>query len=237
MLLGLRAVGASVAHVFTHVFASVTGNLVAAVLSIPFILAVGVVALSSRSFSLLPLGVALFVGVLPNPCTAGVHVMAHELATGGYLTFSDYWEGLRRYARPAGFAWLLSFAVTVVILGNMAFYAHSAGYATGTLRAVGLPLFLLWLFLLVIWISIHLYVFPLLIEQEVKNIRLVYRNAALMVIGRPSVVAIVMPVWIFVLTLSSITGVVTFLGLALCASIQHNTTSRLLPTFRLSEAR
>ena len=31
-------------------------------------------------------------------------MIAHELASGEYVTFRDHWQGFRRYARPAAVA-------------------------------------------------------------------------------------------------------------------------------------
>ncbi len=236
MLLGLRAVGSALAQVLTHVTASLLGNLLAILLSIPLLLLVGILAFSTRSFSLIPLGVAFLVGVLPNPCTAGVQLVARKLATADYVSAGDQWAGLRSYARPAAGCWLLSLAVSVLMLVNIAFYARSMGTASSIPHVVVLPLLLLWVLLFAFWISIQLYIFPLLIAQEVKSMRLIYRNATLMVIARPSVSAVVIPVWLAVLLFSSATGLATFIGLALGAAIQHNAAAKLLPTFRMGPA-
>jgi hypothetical protein len=234
--IGLRAVGSALAQVLTHVSASLLSNLLVTLLSVPLIVALGVVAFGTRSFSLVPLGVVLLIGVLPNPCAAGMHSVVHTLAAGEFVTFKVHWDGLRRYAGPAAVAWLFSVAVTAILLANLAFYARAAGSGTGTLRSLALPLFLGWLALFIAWLSLHLYVFPLLIEQEVKSIRLVYRNAALMALARPSVLIVVVPLWVSLLVVASTTGLATFLGLALGASIQHNIAAKLLPSFKLRKA-
>ena len=236
MLLGLRTVGSALAQLLTHVTASLLANLLATALCVPLIVAVGALAYGTRSFSLVPLGVALLVGVLPNPCAAGVQVVAYEHAAGGYMTFREHWEGFRRFARPASVAWLASLVVTAVLLANLAFYAHAVGSATGVLGTLAMPLFLIWVSIFVYWLAVHLFVYPLILRQEENNIRLVYRNACLMAIARPSVLAVVVPIWLGVLLLSSTTGLVTFIGLTLAASIQHNATAKLLPTFKLRPA-
>jgi uncharacterized membrane protein YesL len=230
----LRVIGAAITQVLTHVSASLLANLVGAALSAPLVVVLGIVAFGTQSFSLVPLGVALLVGVLPNPAMAGVQTVAHELATEGFVTFHDHWEGVQRYARPAARLWLVSLAGTALILGNLAFYAHAVGTNGGVLRVVAPPLFLVWLLVGVWWISMHLYVFPMLIKQEVKTVRLVYRNAALMTFARPSMSIVVTPIWVLLLLVSSTTGLATFIGLALCASIQQNATARMLPMFRSS---
>lgn len=236
MGLGLRAIGSALAQVLTHVTASLLGNLVAILLSVPLIVAIGALAVGVKSFSLVPLGVAFLIGVLPNPCTAGVQVVAHELATGEVVTFGDYWKGLRRYARLATLVWLLSLIASAVMLGNIIFYVRQVGSGASHFHTIAGPLLVLWVLVFVIWISIHLYVFPLLVEQEIKNIWLIYRNAALMVLSRPGATLVVVPVWLAILIVSSATGLATLLGLALGASIQHNATAKLLPTFRMKEA-
>lgn len=233
MLLGLRALGSALAQVLTHVTASIFGNLIALVLSIPLLLLVGVLAFSARSFSLIPLGVAFLLGVLPNPACAGLQFVARKLTTGDFVTIQDQWAGLRNYAPMAAAAWLISLAVSALILANIVFYVRSMGAGASLLHAVALPLLLLWLLLLIFWISIHLYLFPLLIAQEVKSLRLLYKNAALMVIARPSATLLVAPLWLAILLLCSATGLATFIGLALTTAIQQNATAKLLPTFRL----
>jgi hypothetical protein len=231
VVLGLRAIGSALAQVFTHFTASLLGNLTAALLSVPLVLAIGAASFEARSFSLIPLGVAFLIGVLPNPCNGGVQVIARELAAGHFVSFQDYSVGLRRYARLAAMTWLVSLVVSAVLLANIAFYARAIGSSTAALRAIAPPLLFLWLLLFALWICIHLYVFPLLIEQEDKRIRLVYRNALLMVLARPSTTLVLVPVWLAILLLASATGLVTIIGLAVGAGIQQNATARLLPTF------
>jgi uncharacterized membrane protein YesL len=236
VLPGLRAIGSAFRQVLTHATASLLANVMATLLSAPIILTVGAVAYGTRSLSLIPLGVALLVGVLPNPCAAGLHAVTREFAASGYATFSDHWAGLRAYFFPALKAWLLSLAVTALIVANLVFYVRALGTGSGIVRSVSPGLLFAWLLVFVVWIAIHLYVFPLIVVQEVKSLRLVYRNAFMMALARPGVTACVVPIWIALLLLCSATGLVTFIGLVLCAAIQHTTTARLLPTFRLRAA-
>ena len=236
MLFGLRAIGSAFRQILTHITASLLANVMASLLSAPVILIVGAVAYSSRSLSIIPLGVALLVGVLPNPCTAGLHSVAEEFATVGYATFSDHWVGLRAYFVPALKTWILSLGVTSLIVANLVFYVREIGGASGILHSVAPGLLLAWMVVFVFWIALHLYVFPLLVVQEVKSLRLVYRNAFMMVLARPGVTACVVPIWLVLLLVCSTTGLISFIGLTLCAGIQHTTAARLLPTFRLQAA-
>jgi hypothetical protein len=234
--LALQALGSAVAQVYSHVTAFLLGNLVAVVLSLPLVLLIGLLAWAARSFSIIPLGVAFLLGVMPNPCAGGIQFVAHELADKGPITWRDYLHGLRRTARPAFTLWLVSVAISATILGNAAFYAVALGSDGLVPHSIALPILVIWLAIFAVWVSAHLYVFPLLLTQEVAKLTLIYRNALLMVLARPLVTVIVVPVWLGLLLLSSATGLATIIGLGLGAAIQHNVAARLLPTFRLSPA-
>lgn len=236
MLLGLHAIGSAFRQVLTHVTASLLANVLATLLSAPIIIAVGAVAYGTRSLSLLPLGVALLAGILPNPGAAGLHAVAREFSTSGYATFSEHWNGLRAYFWPALRAWLVSLVVTTLIAANVVFYVRSVGSSSKVLRVLAPELLFAWLLVLLVWLAIHLYVFPLIIIQDVKSLRLIYRNAFMMGLARPGATACVVAIWVTLLLLGSVTGLLTFVGLALCAAIQHNATAKLLPTFRLRAA-
>ncbi len=236
MLVGLRVLGSAFRQVLTHITASVLSNLVGTALSTPIIVLIGAAAYGTHSLSLIPLGVALLIGILPNPCAAGVHAVTQEFATSGYSTLSEHWTGFRHYFYPALRMWLLSVTVTALILANIVFYVRELGGGSGLLRSIAPGLSLAWGLVLIVWLSIHLHVFPLLMVQEVKGPWHVYRNAALMTLARPGVSLSIVPIWIFLLLLCATTGLATFIGLSICSAIQHTATSRLLPTFRLREA-
>ena len=236
MLLGLHAIGSAFRQVFTHLTASLLANILATLLSAPIIIAVGAAAYGTRSLSLVPLGVALLTGILPNPCAAGLQAVAREFSTSGYATFSEHWSGLRAYFWPAAKAWLVSLVITTLIVANVVFYVRSVGSSSAVLRMLAPELLFAWLLVLLLWLAIHLYVFPLILAQDVKRLRLVYRNAFMMLFARPGTTACVASVWVVLLLLGSATGIMTFIGLALCAAIQHNIMAKLLPTFRLRAA-
>jgi hypothetical protein len=236
VILALRALGSAIAQVYSHVTVFLIGSAIAAVLSLPLVLVIGLLAWAARSFSIIPLGIAFLIGVLPNPCTGGIQFIAHELAGHQFITWRDYLDGLRRYGPPALGLWLLSLGISVVILVNTVFYLRALGSTTPIPHTVAFPLLAIWLVVFAIWVSAHLYVFPLLLEQEVKKFILVYRNALLMVLARPWVTIIVVPVWLALLLMSSATGLVTIIGLGFAAAIQHNAAAKLLPTFRMRPA-
>jgi uncharacterized membrane protein YesL len=167
--------------------------------------------------------IVVAIAVLPNPATAGVQYVTHELARGEAVFLSDQWDGLRRFSALALRAWLLSLLVTVVILANIALY----------LRAhfpLALPLALIWLYILVVWLAALVYVYPLIVEQRVRRVLLVYRNAFIMAASRPMFTIVTLLLWLAVLLLTAGTTGIVVVGLAIGAAIQQNAAAALLPT-------
>jgi hypothetical protein len=229
MRLGLRAVGSACHQVFSHFAVSFGGNLLAMLFSLPIILAVIVVAFFVHSLSVVPLGIAILVGALPNPACMGLQTLARELARGDSLNFGEQWQGLRTYWRASLRAWLIAAAITITCALNVAFWATQAANRATSLHAVAAPLFLVWALILLFWLGIHLYVAPLLLAQVEPRVLLAYRNAAVLMLSRPVASWTVILIWLGALVFTSTTALATIIGLALAASIQQNTLKRLLP--------
>ncbi len=121
----------------------------------------------------------LLLSVLPMaPATAGLYYMLNRLTEGYAIKISDLFSGMRRYAIPAwknfGF-WMLGL---IVILINLQFY----NAVTNVFTAI---LVLLWFYALLVWLSLLIYLFPLLMLQSNASLRLTARNVFVMTLGRP----------------------------------------------------
>jgi uncharacterized membrane protein YesL len=232
-MLALRAVGSSLAQVYAHVTMSLLANVIAVFLSLPVLFVIAVLALSTRSLGIFPLGIALFLGILPNPALCGVQHVARALAQDDLVRLSDAWGGFRAYWQPTLVIWLLAAPISLVIFFNIVFYARLAGAGSGP-GLIWVVLIVIWLNLLLFWFALHLYVFPLLQEQEVKRLFLIYRNAALIVVARPVATVMISTFWLALLVLTSFTGFVAMFGLTLGALIQQNACRRILATFQES---
>lgn len=120
------------------------------------------------------LGLSVLVVTAP-PATAGVYYLANQIARGESVSFGLFVEGMRRYFRRS---WLLAIIVVVISVllgGNLIFYAN---FANPWVRLLSV----LWGYLIVFWLAMLIYLFPLLIEQEDKGLLLILRNAALLVL-------------------------------------------------------
>ena len=229
MRLGLRAVGSACYQVFSRLAVSFGGNLLAMLLSLPIVLAVVIVAFYVHSLSVVPLGIAVFVGALPNPACMGLQTLARELPHGHTPDLGQQWQAIRTYWRVGLRAWLIAAAITIVLALNAAFYATQAANPSSGLHEVAMPLFLVWALLLLFWLGLHLYVAPLLLAQVEPRALLAYRNAAVMLLSRPVASWTVILIWLGALIFTSVTALATIIGLALAASIQQNTLRLSLP--------
>ena len=229
MRLGLRAVGSACRQVFSHLALSFGGNMLAMLVSLPIVLVLIVVAFFVHSLSVVPLGIAVLVGALPNPACMGLQTLARELAHGRAAEFGEQWQALRTYWRVGLRTWLIAAATTIILALNVAFYATQAANPASRLHAVAMPLFLVWALLLLLWLGIHLYVAPLLLAQDEPRALLAYRNAVVIMLSRPVASWIVVLIWLGVLVFTSATALATVIGLALAASIQQNSLRLSLP--------
>jgi len=229
MRLGLRAVGSACYQVFSHLAVSFGGNLLAMLLSLPIVLVSIVAAFFVHSLSVVPLGIALLVGALPNPACMGLQTLARELARGQIPDFGDQWQGLRTYWRVGLRAWLMAAAITIICALNAAFYGTRAADAATRWHTIAAPLFVVWTLILLLWLGVHLYVAPLLLAQAEARVLLAYRNAAVIMLSRPVASLTVSVIWLGVLAFTAATALATIIGLALAASIQQNTLRLLLP--------
>jgi hypothetical protein len=229
MHLAFRTVGSSFHQVFSHLALSFGGNLLAMLFSLPIVLVSIVVAFFVHSLSVVPLGIALLVGALPNPACMGLQMLGRELARGHDSDFGDQWQGLRMYWRVGLRAWLIAAPITITCVLNVAFYAKQAANPAASLHAVAVPLFLVWTLTLLFWLGVHLYVAPLLLAQAEARVLLAYRNAVVIMLSRPVASLTVSGIWLGVLVFTSATALATIIGLALAASIQQNTLRLLLP--------
>jgi hypothetical protein len=229
MRFGLRAVGSACHQVFSHLAVSFGGNVLAMLLSLPIVLVLVVAAFFVHSLSLVPLGIALLVGALPNPACMGLQTLTRELARGDTADLGEQWQGLRMYWRVSLRAWSIAAAITITCVLNVAFWGTQAASPATSLHAVAAPLFVFWALILLLWLGVHLYVAPLLLAQTEARVLLAYRNAAVIMLSRPVASVTVSLVWLGALVFTSTTALATVIGLALAASIQQNTLRLLLP--------
>jgi hypothetical protein len=225
MPLAFRAIRASYGQIGRYVGLMIVANIGATVLVLPILAIAIAAALLLHAQAGIAVGVAVIVGILPSPSNAGIQFVTHEAADVTTVFWRDQLDGLRRYGLQALKVWVVALAMTILLAGNAVFYARLGFPGSRVVAAV-------WLLALLFWLMIHLYVYPLLMRQEVHGILLLYRNAALMTLARPIFTISLTLVWWLVLFATTLTGFVGVIGLVVCASIQQNATATILPTFQ-----
>ena len=153
----------------------------------------GMVGLAT--FNLLWLGLSLTVILCP-PATAGLYAVTNSLAHGKGQRLDDFVAAARCYAWVSWRWALINLVLGVLLAVNLVFYGSIAGAAA----------FLIQMALVIgaaVWLVMQFYVWPFLIEQEQKRLRVALRNALLLALANP----------LYTLTLLLISGLVIVLSL------------------------
>jgi hypothetical protein len=121
----------------------------------------------------------MMVGVLPaGPATAAMAYVASRVSEGRATRVGEFFGAMRTYARQSWVLlgiWMLGFLIILIDIG---FYL-------GVGNLLGSLILGLWIYLLVVWLALLIYIFPLMALQEQFSLRLIARSAGLMVVGRP----------------------------------------------------
>ena len=151
--------------------------------------------------SLVPLGLAMPFA------TAGLAWAAAEIGQGKAISWRTFFEGGRRYWKPAYLWALVNLATWILIYVNFRFYSDFYNNQ-GAMWALA-PLSLLASVGLV-WFAVQFYVFPLLIVQEVPSLRLAYRNGLILLASQPAVIIVLFVLFVLLAIVSSLLFILVF---------------------------
>jgi uncharacterized membrane protein YesL len=112
--------------------------------------------------------------------TAGLNLLANELAHERRVQLSLFWTGFKQYFWPALGVGAINLFLFLVLVSNFLFYAQIE--ARWTPWVLGL-----WVAVAVLWGALQLVLFPLFMEQVPNNVFLPYRNALFLVLATPVV--------------------------------------------------
>jgi len=181
-------------------------------LSVPFVLATIVV---------IPLAIA------------GVYVVTNRVAHGKTFHFADFIAGARTYWWRSLLWFLANIVFLVLVYVNVIFYASQ--FEGIWVALVGG----LWLALAVFWLTMQVYFWPLLIEQEQPRLLLTWRNAAYMVLANPFFAFFTVSFTIVLFAISvALTLPLAFVGIVAVGLMGNNAVLTLLVKFGIiKEAR
>lgn len=142
--------------------------------------------LAASRFASIPLTV---ISVLcSGPALAAVHNLTNPISHERRIDFAYFWDGFKRYYVKSWGILALWVVVAVTLAANVWFYRM--WWQQGTQIAI-LPV-ILFLWIMVLWLCIEPYLFPLLLEQEDKSVLLIFKNAVLLALVNPGFTVLVM---------------------------------------------
>ena len=125
-----------------------------------------------------PWWLAPLLAIPIGPATAALAVVARRCAAELRVTRTFYLDGLRAYWRPALGLSAIGMAVMALLLMNITFYASRPnGFMQG--------LTLIWAYLLVFWLSVQFYAYPVLVRMEKPRALGALRTAVLGALANP----------------------------------------------------
>jgi hypothetical protein len=117
--------------------------------------------------------------VIPiGPATAALAVVARRVAVELRVERTFYFDALRTYWRPALGLSAIGMAVLALLLMNITFYAsRPSGFVQG--------LTLIWGYVLLFWLSVQFYAYPILVRMEKPRALGALRTAVLGALANP----------------------------------------------------
>jgi uncharacterized membrane protein YesL len=198
----------------------VVGNLAWAALNLPlYALLVGIFVPFAGSFEdggpqgLLAL-LAWLLPFMPSPGAIGLAAVASSAAGPDVPRMSVFWATVRARWRLSLVASAVSLLIAVVLIANLYFYAF---FGEGWMRFASI----LWLYGVLFWLSLHVYLVPLMVHVAEPRLLDLYRRAALISLGHPAYTFVILVGMIAVGTLSLVfLPVYVLVGAAYLAMVQ-----------------
>jgi uncharacterized membrane protein YesL len=164
---------------------------------------------------------------------AGMYYVANRVAHGKTFHFSDFIEGIKKYWWRSLVWFLANIFFVWLLYVNLYFY---------TANFQGNWVFILggfWLAVLFFWLTMQMYFWPVLIEQDRPNLLRAWRNSAYLILASPFY-AFFMVVFTVALAVAStaLTLPLIFVGMGLVAILANNAVLTLFVKFKvIKEAR
>ena len=181
----LRTLWKALVGLYEETLVLILGNLAALALNLPIGLALFFIALPFAGTDdggvaqWLLVTIAWMLLFLPTPGNVALSGLALVSAGTDAPRFAQFRTSLRAHWRLALRCFLLSLVVLVALLGNLYFYAV---LSSGWVRFVSI----IWLYATLIWLSLHVYLVPLLVYVSEPRLFDLYRRAAFVALGHPA---------------------------------------------------
>jgi uncharacterized membrane protein YesL len=126
--------------------------------------------------------------VIPGPpATAGLYLVANRLAKGERAGFDIFKEGFLTYFWRSLLVGLITAALLFLFVTGFLFYLDPPPQFPAFFTLLSVVM----LYLLLTWLAMQLYLFPVLVEQDVP-LKLIFRNALFIAFASPVYTLILM---------------------------------------------
>jgi len=171
----LPIIGRSIADLWDNILVLVAANVLWALSALP-----GVVLFLLGSNIFTVLGLIILEVLLLGPATLALFYLTSEVSRREHLELREFFIGLKRfYKRGWAVAGLNGFFLLLAYF-NLVFY--SSGEVASSPISV---LSILWVYVLLVWLTMQLYLWPLALRMEQLKIGLLLRNTALATLKYP----------------------------------------------------
>ena len=164
------------------------------------------------------------------PATAGLFYVTNLLAHDRPVEWQDFFRGMRRYFWQSWLWGGMNFIAAILIFSNAIYYSQDSSIAAKIARGVILVVAFL-------WVTIQVYLFPLLLEQEKPRIGLAFRNSLVLILKRPiySLGVTVVMVIVVLFSTAFIWPVWMVITAAYCARLANKATIQTIAKIRESK--
>jgi uncharacterized membrane protein YesL len=179
-----RTLWAALVSFYEETLVLVAGNLAAIGLNLPIglVLFLLIVPFLSTSDELqaqwLAAVIAWLIAFLPTPGNVALAGLTRIAAGPDVPRFNELTQALKTHWRRALGMSAVSIVITAVLVGNVYFYA---AFGDGWVRLVSI----VWLYATVFWLSLHIYLVPLLVHVSEPRATDLYKRSAFIALGHP----------------------------------------------------
>jgi uncharacterized membrane protein YesL len=187
---------------FDELFTLMLVNFLWVVISMPLVAIAVALALSGGA---IPAAIILLLAILPlAPASTGLALIAQRIFEGRAVPWRMFFDGFRELR---SFSWQVYGVWTaglILICVNLFFYAQMA-------PPLSTFLVMLFFYILLLWCALLIHLGPLIVLQENRRLRLVFRNAIVLIFSRPLATFITMFLMTIILILSVVANLLPFL--------------------------
>jgi len=145
------------------------------------------------------LSIAWWIGtilVLPAaPVMVAMHRVTNRIANYKRVDNSFFWEALRQHIGKGWLLYGISLLIPLAVFMNVWFYLYST---SSWLNIIGIA----WLWALLLVVMVLQYIFPLFWQQDEPEVRMILRNALLLVLRYPLYTLLILFFQLFLLIVS-----------------------------------